>query len=58
MPHKVSGLGEYSSLIEKMKQPGYPFMEEARTDSGELKHTKSTFRKALEGLTKHLLAIR
>ena len=57
MPHKVSGLGEYSSFIEKMKQPGYPYMEEARSESGELKITKNSFRKALEGLTKHLLAI-
>jgi len=57
MPHKVSGLGDYSSLIEKMKKPGYPYMEEARSESGELKITKNSFRKALEGLTKHLLAI-
>ena len=57
MPHKVSGLGDYSSLIEKMKQPGYPYMEEARSESGELKITKNSFRKALEGMTKHLLAI-
>ena len=57
MPHKVSGLGDYSSLIEKMKQPGYPYMEEARSEGGELKITKNSFRKALEGLTKHLLAI-
>ena len=57
MPHKVSGLGEHSSLIEKMKQPGYPHMEEARSESGELKLTKHSFRKALEKLTQHLLAI-
>ena len=57
MPHKVSGLGDYSSLIEKMKQPGYPYMKETRSESGELKITKNSFRKALEGLTKHLLAI-
>lgn len=57
MPHKVTGLGDNSSLIEKMKQPGYPHMEEARNESGELKITKSSFRKALEGMTQHLLAI-
>lgn len=57
MPHKVSGLGDYRSLVEKMKQPGYPYMEEARSEGGELKITKNSFKKALEGLTKHLLAI-
>ena len=57
MPHKVSGLGDHSSLIEKMKQPGYPHMEEARSESGELKLTKHSFRKALEKMTQHLLAI-
>ena len=57
MPHKVSGLGDYSSLIEKMKQPGYPYMVEARNEAGELKITKNSYRKALEVLTKHLLAI-
>ena len=57
MPHKVAGLGDYSSLIEKMKQPGYPHMEEARSEGGELKITKNSFRKALEEMTKHLLAI-
>ncbi len=57
MPHKVSGLGDHSSMIEKMKQPGYPHMEEARSESGELKLTKHSFRKALERMTQHLLAI-
>lgn len=57
MPHKVSGLGDHCSLIEKMKQPGYPHMEEARSESGELKLTKHSFRKALEKMTQHLLAI-
>lgn len=57
MPHKVSGVGDYSSLIEKMKQPGYPYMEEARNEGGELKITKTSFKKALEKVTKHLLAI-
>ena len=57
MPHKVSGLGDYSSLIEKLKQPGYPYMEEARSEGGELRITENSFRKALEGLTKYLLAI-
>ena len=57
MPHKVGGLGDYTSLIEKMKQPGYPYLEEARSEGGELKITKTSFRKAVEGVTKHLLAI-
>ena len=57
MPHKVSKLGDNSSLIDKMRQNGYPYMEEAKSESGELKITKTSFRKALEGLTKHLLAI-
>lgn len=57
MPHKVSALGEHSSLLEKMKQAGYPHMEEARSESGELKITKHSFRKALEKMTQHLLAI-
>ena len=57
MPHKVSGLGNYNSLIEKMKQPGYPYLEEARSEGGELKISKTSFRKAVENVTKHLLAI-
>jgi hypothetical protein len=57
MPHKVGGLGDYSSLIEKMKQPGYPYLVEARSEGGELKITKTSFRKAIESITKHLLAI-
>ncbi len=57
MPHKVGGLGDYSSLIEKMKQPGYPYLVESRSEGGELKITKTSFRKAIEDVTKHLLAI-
>ena len=57
MPHKVSGLGDNSSLIVKLQQPGYPFMVEARTESSELKITNTSFAKALLELTKHLIAI-
>lgn len=57
MPHKVSGLGECSSFIEKMKRPGFPHMEEARSENGELKLTKHSFRKALEKMTRYLMAI-
>lgn len=47
--HKVIGLGDYSSMIQKVqKEEGFPPSVEIRTEAGELKLTKSSFKKALE----------
>ena len=47
-PHKVSDLGEWSSLIEKFRQcEDLPFSYDARNHSGELKVTKESFKHAL-----------
>jgi len=47
--HKVVGLGDHISVIQKLqKEEGYPPVIEIRTNSGELKITKSSFREALK----------
>lgn len=54
-PHKVSGLGDYSSLIEKFKQcEDQPYAADARSKSGELKVTKESFRSALNSVCGYL----
>lgn len=55
-PHKVVGLGDYSSLIEKFKQcEDYPYAIDARSKSGELKVTKESYRKALNRICEKLM---
>ncbi len=55
-PHKVSMLGDYSSFVEKCKNDeNLPDTYETRTNSGELKLTKESFRKALEAMMKDLM---
>lgn len=47
-PHKVAGLGDWSSIIEKCKCCDYmPDAYDARSHSGELKVTKESFKKTL-----------
>lgn len=47
-PHKVAGIGNYSSIIDEYKQrEDCPISVDARTESGELKITKQSFRNAL-----------
>lgn len=54
-PHKVSGLGDYSSIIEKFKQcEDQPYAADARSKSGELKMTKESFRSALINVCNYL----
>ena len=49
VPHKVTGLGDNTSIIQKLKnEKGFPPVYQVRTESGELKYTKDTFLKALE----------
>ena len=49
VPHKVMGLGDNTSIIQKLKnEKGFPPVYQVRTESGELKYTKDTFLKALE----------
>ena len=47
-PHKVAGLGDWSSIIEKCKQdPTMPIAFDARSMTGELKVTKESFKTVL-----------
>jgi len=47
-PHKVAGMGNYTSIIEEFKQRAdCPISIDARTEAGGLKITKQSFRKAL-----------
>jgi hypothetical protein len=49
--HKVIGLGDNNSFIQKMKkEEGYPPFVEIRTKSGKLKITKTSFKQALDEL--------
>ena len=49
MPHKVAGLGDWSSLIEKFRSDGSQmYFADARNAAGGLRVTKSSFKKALK----------
>lgn len=48
VPHKTTGMGDSSSLLEALRrQSGYPPVEELRDMSGDLKITKASFRDGL-----------
>lgn len=54
-PHKVAGLGDYSSLCAKLKQNGSGTLAiDARSKSGELKVTKESFRNAIVRICEEL----
>ena len=54
-PHKVAGLGSWSSIIEKCRQcEEMPLALDARSQSGELKVTKDSFRRTLLKLCEEL----
>ena len=54
-PHKVAGLGNYSSIIDEFKQrEDCPISIDARTEAGGLKITKQSFRTALTQVYKEL----
>ena len=58
-PHKVAGLGDWSSLIEKCKQdPTMPMAFDARSMSGELKVTKESFKTVLSQICSMLMEAR
>ena len=51
VPHKTTGMGDSSSLMEALRsQPGYPPIEELRDMAGDLKITKASFRDGLAKL--------
>lgn len=57
-PHKVAKSDGYSSFIQKLKEePGYPHVVEARDSCGELKITKTSFKKCLDEMMRHLQSI-
>lgn len=50
-PHKTAANSGYSSAIEKLRQlEDMPYVVDARTQSGKLKMTKESFKKALEDI--------
>jgi len=54
-PHKTANSSGYSSAVEKFKQTeGMPYTLDARTQSGELKLTRESFRTALLGIYDYL----
>ena len=57
VPHKVSKLGDASSLSTLFRGSGFPFLVEARTYQGELKITKESLRRALNDMMFHLLSM-
>ena len=58
-PHKVAGLGNYTSIIEEFKQrEDCPISIDARTEAGGLKITKQSFRKAMEQVYRGLREIK
>ena len=58
IPHSMTGKGNYSSIIEMLKnEEGYPHIEECKTNSGELKMTKESLKRALERTNNYLDAI-
>lgn len=56
VPHKVSKLGNASSLSTLFRGNGYPFLVEARTYQGELKITKESLKRAMTDMMFHLLS--
>ena len=51
VPHSSSGAGHYSSLVERLKnEEGFPPTNEARTEAGGLKITKSSFKSSMNTL--------
>ena len=57
VPHKVSKLGDASSLSALFRGNGFPFLVEARTYQGELKITRESLRRALNDMWGHLLSM-
>lgn len=54
-PHKVAGLGKWSSLVEKCsRSEDMPYTFDARSHSGELKMTKESFKTALRNVCREL----
>ena len=58
LPHKTTGTDGYSSLIQKCAtEEGFPHVEEARTEAGELRLTNEAFRKAVRKMAVYLQSI-
>lgn len=58
LPHKTTGADGYSSLIQKCAlEEGYPHVEEARTEAGELRLTNEAFRKAVRKMAVYLQSV-
>lgn len=54
-PHKVAGMGNYSSLIDEFKnRENCPISIDARNEAGGLKITKQSFRNALNQVCREL----
>ncbi len=58
LPHKTTGTDGYSSLIQKCEtEEGFPHVEQARTEAGELRLTNEAFRKAVRKMAVYLQSI-
>jgi hypothetical protein len=53
VPHKIKNIEGATSLVTKLKEEGFPYSVDARTESGELKITKSSLKSALKKLALH-----
>ena len=57
-PHKAEDMDGYSSFIEQTKlEEGYPYVEEARDRSGNLKILKDSIGDAMMRMAVHLQLI-
>ena len=58
MPNKTNGTDGYSSMIQKCAtEEGFPHVEEARTEAGEVRLTNEAFRKAVRKMAVYLQSI-
>lgn len=56
--HCMVGVGDHASVIQKLtKEEGFPHIEEIRTETGELKITKTSFKSALSRAVVYLSSI-
>ncbi len=59
VPHKMRGIGSYSSLLELLKnEEGYPYTIKIQTQNDELKITKSGLKKAIKSVKAFLISNR
>jgi hypothetical protein len=53
-PHKMANSYDCNSLLDLLREEGFPPFEEIRNERGELKITRSSYRQALERLLRRI----